>query len=130
MTEEPVTFRSKRPERILQEAYGLLVAYNCVRGLMCEAAKTAGVRPIQLSFMDCLWRIRWALTAPPADPQSLIDDLARCVLPPRREGKRCDRAVKIKMSNYPRKRVGQRSAPTRYQLQRQAHERSLRASLA
>ena len=112
MARETLTFRSKQPERVLQEAYGLLIAYDCVRGLMCAAAEVASVRPIQLSFVDCLWRIRWALVSPPDDQEQLLDDLARCVLPPRREGRRCDRAVKTKTSNYPRKRAGKRAGPT------------------
>jgi hypothetical protein len=127
MANEQVTFRSKRPDRVLQEAYGLLIAYDCVRALMCEAASDAGVRPIRLSFMDCLWRVRWALISTPSR-DDLIADLARCVLPARRAGRRFDRAVKIKMSNYPRKRAGQRSGPTRYQ--RQARGRQWRASVA
>jgi hypothetical protein len=121
MAKERVTFRSKRPDRVLQEAYGLLLAYDCVRGLMCEAAVEAGVRPVQLSFADCLCRIRWALRAT-TDVRALVDELARCVLPPRREGRRFDRAVKVKMSNYPRKRRGQRSGPTRYQRQAQGRQ--------
>ncbi|RMG14624.1 MAG: IS4 family transposase, partial [Planctomycetota bacterium] len=43
--EERVLFRSKKPERVLQEAYGLFLAYNCVRALMAEAAAEVGVEP-------------------------------------------------------------------------------------
>jgi hypothetical protein len=121
MAKERVTFRSKKPERVLQEAYGLLIAYNCVRALMSDAAAEAGVSALQLSFVDCLWRVRWWL-ALPGNARSLVSELALCRLPPRRKGRRCDRAVKIKMSNYPRKRHGQKSAPTRYQRQSQARQ--------
>jgi hypothetical protein len=127
MTQKRVTFRSKRPDRVLQEAYGLLLAYNCVRGLMCEAAVEAGVRPVQLSFADCLSRIQWALRAT-TDVDALVQDLASCVLPPRRASRRFDRAVKVTLSKYPRKRRGQRSAPTRYQLR--ARSRQWRGSVA
>lgn len=107
-----VVFRSQTSERVLQEAYGLLLAYNCVRALMADGAAEAGVQPRYLSFVDCLDRIRAALpliaAASPAErPRllaALLDSLAACVLPPRRAGRRCPRAVKIKMSNYARKR--------------------------
>ncbi len=109
---EQVVFRSKAPEKVLQEAYGLLLAYNCIRALMAEAAERAGVEPRQLSFVDCLVRIRFALTkmalAPtrrlPALYEELLTELATCVLPPRRSDRVYPRAVKIKMSSYPLKR--------------------------
>lgn len=106
-----VAFRSKTPTRVLQEAYGLLLAYDCVRALMADAAIAAGVQPRALSFVGCLERIRVALpllAAATGDRdrllQALLDDLARCRLPKRRVGRSCPRAVKIKMSHFPRKR--------------------------
>lgn len=120
LVDEAVAFRSKTSERVLQEAYGLLLAYNCVRALMADAAATVGVQPRCLSFVSCLVRIRAALpaiaNADAADEAltALQDSLALCVLPKRRE-RQCPRAVKIKMSNYPRKRPGlQAVARTRY----------------
>lgn len=109
-----VAFRSKTPARVLQEAYGLFVAYNCVRGLMAEAAALEGVEPRRLSFVACLERIRAAVIAfdgtdPDRAYERLLASLAGCVLPPRREGRRCPRAVKIKMSNWPRKRPGSKT---------------------
>lgn len=109
---EKVVFRSKSPDRVLQEGYGLLIAYNCVRALMARAAEKAGVEPRQLSFVDCLVRIRLVLLkmalAPtrllPAMFEELVDELAGCVLPPRRPDRVCPRAVKIKMSSFPLKR--------------------------
>ncbi len=79
---------------------------------MAEAAERAGVEPRQLSFVDCLVRIRFALTkmalAPtrrlPALYEELLAELATCVLPPRRSDRVYPRAVKIKMSSYPLKR--------------------------
>jgi len=35
LVDEPVPFRSHRPDRVLQEAYGQLIAYNAVRAFMC-----------------------------------------------------------------------------------------------
>ena len=77
---------------------------------MADAAVDAGVQPRALSFVGCLERIRVALPLLAAtkdqEPvfRALLDDLARCRLPKRRVGRSCPRAVKIKMSNYARKR--------------------------
>lgn len=109
---ERVVFRSLNPWGVLQEAYGLLLAYNCVRALMAEAAERSGVEPRRLSFVDCLVRIRFALTKMALAPtrrlpvlyEELLTDLATCVLPPRRSERIYPRAVKIKMSSFPLKR--------------------------
>jgi hypothetical protein len=109
-----VVFRSRTRDRVLQEAYGLLLAYNCVRALMAEAAARADVQPRRLSFVGCLERIRAALpnmaTAESSNDalDALLDSLVRLVLRERRD-RRSPRAVKIKMSNYPRKRPGIRA---------------------
>ena len=121
LANDRVLLRAHRPEHVLQEAYGLLIAYNCVRALMADAGSEAGVSPHRLSFTDCLERVRLALLrfacAPAPDlPQlsrQLLADLAACRLPAKRHGRRCDRAVKVKMSNYPRKRRGQPTATSR-----------------
>jgi hypothetical protein len=105
-------FRSKKPDRVRQETYGLLIAYNCVRALMADAAEVAGVRPRQLSLTDCLLLTRTMLVLiAQADPEelptlhdTLVDQMAQCVLPKRRRGRSCPREVKQKMSNYRRKR--------------------------
>jgi hypothetical protein len=106
-----VTFRTKTPARVRQEAFGFLIAYNCVRGLMAEAAALKGVEPRRLSFVACLERIRAAIIAfDGRDPEQfyerLLLGLSRCVLPERRVGRSCPRAVKVKMSKWPRKRPG------------------------
>jgi hypothetical protein len=111
---ERVVFRSKRHERVLQETYGLLIAYNCVRTLMARAALEAGVEPRQLSFTDCLVCIRDAVIEMGRSSGrrllqiygELIEALARCVLPSRRAERVYPRAVKVKMSNFPLKKSG------------------------
>jgi hypothetical protein len=100
-----VTFRSHTPTRVLQEFYALLIAYNCIRALMADAARLVGAKPTQLSFTNCLERIRAALTGVgSALHELLLVDLSLCRLQRRRPGRRYERAVKIKMSNYPRTR--------------------------
>ena len=54
------TFRSKSPERVLQEAYGLLVAYNLVREVIAEAATVHHLDPERISFIEALNVIRMA----------------------------------------------------------------------
>lgn len=93
-----VAFRSKTPARVLQEAYGLFMAYNCVRALMAEAAVRKGVEPRRLSFVDCLERIRAALIAwsgAPTHHDALLDGLTCCVSPPRREGRRVHQVEQV-----------------------------------
>lgn len=107
----PVIFRSKAPARVLQEAHGLVLAYNLVRAVMAEGAERADVPPLRISFVGALARIREAIprmaSAPARQLPTLYDRLIEhvhlCVLPPRRERKN-PRAVRIKMSGYPLKR--------------------------
>jgi len=47
-------FRSKTPTRVLQEVYGLMVAYNAIRLRMAQAAKLAHVEPRELSFCQAV----------------------------------------------------------------------------
>ncbi len=112
--------RSKAPERVEQEVWGLLLAYNLVRVVMRQAAARAGVPPLRLSFRHAVLTLRgfWhtaSLTPPGALPrriEALLEELALFVLPERRP-RRYPRAVKIKMSNYPRKRPRRRPSTTR-----------------
>lgn len=94
-----------------QELWGVALAYNLVRLEMTRIAAEAGVPPTRISFTMALGLIRdewgWcAVTSPGAIPKhlrKLREDVARYVLPPRRN-RSFPRAVKIKMSNYARKR--------------------------
>ena len=105
------TLRSKAPARVEQEVWGLLLAYNLVRLVMSRAAPRARVPPLRLSYRYALlavrafWHAAWD-TSPGTLPrrlEALLDELALFVLPERRP-RRYPRAVKIKMSNYPRNR--------------------------
>jgi hypothetical protein len=107
--------RSKAPGRVEQEVWGLLLGYNLVRLVMGPAAPRAGVPPGRLSYRYALlavrafWHAGWD-TSPgtlPGRLEALLDELARFVLPERRPH-RYPRAVKIKMSNYPRNRPHRR----------------------
>lgn len=116
LASDKVAFRSKKPARVLQEVYGLLIAYNAVRALMCEAAHERGVRATQLSFVDSLECVRCAMAAYGAGRTAadLVSSIALHMLDPRRAGRRCERAVKIKYSSYPRKRKDRPAAASPY----------------
>jgi Insertion element 4 transposase N-terminal/Transposase DDE domain len=104
--------RSKSPRLVEQELWGVLIAYNLVRREMEHVAKEARVPPTRISFVAALRLIvdEWiwsANTSPGAIPSRLRDmraNLKRFILPKRRSERKYPRAVKIKMSNYPRKR--------------------------
>ena len=58
-----VILRSKSPEMVRQEIWGLLIAHYCVRKLMSEAADQAEVDPDRLSFIRSLRVIRRQVTS-------------------------------------------------------------------
>jgi hypothetical protein len=49
-----IVLRSKTPELVKQEFYGLLMAHFAIRGLMHEAALRADEDPDRLSFLHCV----------------------------------------------------------------------------
>ena len=111
-TGRKVHFRCKKPGRVLAEAYGALIAYNCVRLQMAEAASAEGkVEPRYLSFVGCLDEIRACLASTgrlsPAQlrvhKRRLMARLLTRRLPPRRQ-RRYPRVVKATFSPYPAKR--------------------------
>lgn len=112
LLEREEALRSKAPGGIHQEIWGILLAYNMVRVEMERAAGEANIPPLRLSFVGALRIIRQAwwvfatLDYPGAIPKHLRrmrDDIKREMLPPRRPERSYPRAVKIKMSNYPKK---------------------------
>ena len=58
MLERHETLRSKRPEGVKQEIWGLLIAYNLVRRKMIDVSKEAGVAPLRISFRHTLQVLR------------------------------------------------------------------------
>lgn len=103
--------RSRGPDRVRQEIWGLAIGYNLVRLEIERVARRAEVSPRRISYRHALMLIRnfWigAWYASPGVLPRRLDDLreemALLILPARRS-RRFSRAVKIKMSNYPLKR--------------------------
>lgn len=70
-----IVLRSKTPDLVRQEFYGLLMAHFAVRGLMHEAALHAGEDPDRLSFLHAVRVVRRKMAAfhaiPPSGPQTV-----------------------------------------------------------
>ena len=107
------SLRSKSPMGVAQELWGLGLVYNLVRLEMERIAACAELPPTRISFVMSLRIIKdfWffaSLDSPGRIPKrlwKLREDILRFVLPPRRSQRSFRREVKIKMSNYPRKRT-------------------------
>lgn len=114
------TTRSKSPRGIAQELWALALAYNLVRFEAERVAAEAGVPPVRISFVAALSFIETALRMWGVDsagrwPKRLVhlrEDLSHFILPERRE-RSYPREVKLKMSNYPRKRPKKSSSRRR-----------------
>ena len=63
-----IVLRSKTPDLVRQEFYGLLLAHFAIRGLMHEAALKADEDPDRLSFLHAVRVIRRRLPAAVAIP--------------------------------------------------------------
>lgn len=115
---QPTNFRSKKPDGVLQEAYGVLLVYNLIRDMICLAAESSDrpTRPLQISFQETVEILNiYAVRFETEDCkkrllESLLREISACILRDRR-GRRCPRKVKIKMSRFPRKRRADNELP-------------------
>ncbi len=108
------SIRSRSPEGVRQELWGMAIAYNLIRLEMARVAALAKVPPTRISFVatmtmlveEMMWLTspRAAMGTIPAKLDRMRERLKRLVLPERRTKRRYPRAVKVKMSNYARKR--------------------------
>jgi len=112
MLDSELTFRSRTVDGVAQELWGVLLTYNLIRLEMDRIAQEADVSPSRISFVMAMRFIRdeWGWCAV-ASPGSIPKKLRRMrerimdfVLPERRSQRRYPRAVKVKMSNYAKKR--------------------------
>lgn len=113
MLERQEAIRSRTPDGVRQELWGIMLAYNLVRVEMERAADDADVEPTRISFVNALAMIRnawvaWSTQplAPGRIPAALLDlrrNLKLLLLPERRTKRRYPREVKLKMSGYKKK---------------------------
>ena len=70
-----IVLRSKTPDLVRQEFYGLLMAHFAIRGLMHEAALESGEDPDRLSFLHAVRVVRRKIAAfgafPPSGPKKV-----------------------------------------------------------
>lgn len=70
-----IVLRSKTPDLVLQEVYGLLLAHFAIRGLMHEAALKGRADPDRLSFVHAVRVVRRTLprfaALPPSGPSDI-----------------------------------------------------------
>ena len=71
-----LVLRSKTPDLVRQEFYGLMMAHFAVRGLMHEAALKADLDPDQLSFLHAVRVVRRKLALVHAIPPSTAQTLS------------------------------------------------------
>lgn len=110
----PRPLRSKSPELLYQELYGLLLAHYTIRAWMHASAVQADLDPDRLSFTHALQVLdtacyEFAITHPDDHPRlqaRLLADLreAKSLLPPRRL-RFCPRVVKRAFANFHRKQA-------------------------
>lgn len=107
------TLRSRTPDGVLQELFGVLLAHNIVRVEMGRAAVAAGLPPTRISFHRSLAEIRRFLvlfSASSAPGKALEREaelraaLAYLILPERRD-RHYPRALKSTTWRYARKRA-------------------------
>lgn len=113
----PTIFRSKKSELVEQELYGILIGYNLVRDLMCQAAYESDKDPINLSFLDSLQFFIEAVSIMSAAKlyqkkcqfKYLLDLISQSDIDRPRRDRINPRVVKIKMSKFKRKNPSHQS---------------------
>ena len=104
--------RSKQPELVKQEVWGVLIAYTLLRRWMRLMAEHEGVAPTRISFHTARHAIVGAINTVhlaragslPALLQRLLEQARYFVLPPRRAGRSFPREVKRSRSKFPTKK--------------------------
>jgi hypothetical protein len=114
MLRKATTLRSKLPELVRQEVWGMLIAYNLLRHEIAQMADELHVPPQRLSFQWLALAIttalyHWPLQTPGTLPKRLLwlRQQARTYLLPERRTRSYPRAVKTKITKYPTKNASQ-----------------------
>lgn len=108
--------RTRSPEMVRKEVATYLLAYNLIRGIMAEAARSEGIKPRRVSFKGSLHTVREFEAVHLYDPARIERDLPRLVMliSQKRVGHRPDRyeprAVKRRPKPHPLLRMKRRKA--------------------
>ena len=98
--------RCKSPAMVRREFWTMVLGYNLVRKVICEAAAFGGVLPRRLSFTrTCAFLLEvsmfWALSGiQEKQLESMLKHLAKMLLP-ERPGRYEPRMVKRRLDKYP-----------------------------
>lgn len=102
-----VVLRSKLPELVRQDVFGLLLAHYGVRWVMHDAAISEGIAADELSFVHTLRvvhrKLPWFVSFPPRERSYVFELMRAETLEERvrhRPGRHYPRGVKRKMSNW------------------------------
>lgn len=114
-----VELRSRTPDRVVQEMYGILVAHNAMRSVMYESARSIDIDPRTLSFINAVRIVRETVQTMRDAPTGQLPLLYRGMLAqiaaarlPARDGRINPRVVKVvRPSNFPAKKPEHRNWP-------------------
>jgi hypothetical protein len=103
--------RSRQPDLVRQELWGVLIAYTLLRRLMRLMARAIKVEPLRMGFHVASIAIIEVLRFAPLETAgtlprrlaTLFEQARLFVLPPRRTDRSFPRAVKRRLSKYPTK---------------------------
>jgi hypothetical protein len=111
-----ITLRSKKPDLVIQELYGMLIAYNLIRHEAALAADVVELRPTRISFKTAMRVVLYDyygmatasnLQSIPARLKELTDTIKDFILP-KQKRPNYPRAVKMRMGKFPVKRSQKR----------------------
>lgn len=112
----PTVLRSKRSDLAKQELYCILIMYNLIRTLILEATQSEDADPLSISFLETLDLIVQAvplmgmMTGNKEEVHAfLLTMIANSKIERPRRPRRNPRVIKIKMSNWKRKRSKDKS---------------------
>ena len=119
----PTILRSKRSDLVEQELYAILITYNLIRSVIYEAASKEDIDPLLISFLDTMQfiiesapNISIHKTARKKIAVSYLHKMvADSLLDRPRRPRSNPRVVKIKMSNFKRKRKKDKSVYINYE---------------
>jgi hypothetical protein len=114
----PTNIRSKRSDLVEQELFSLIITYNIIRSIIDESSRQYGTNPLTISFLESLqiiieaapFMISGCSSNSVEDSRSYLFKLIANSPIDRPRRPRCNpRVVKVKMSNFRRKRRNDKS---------------------